>query len=60
MPLAALSLFGHEMGKINAARVFPAISFFSMLIDPLIALPQLLRFVVIPLLFESLLTDMDL
>jgi len=45
MPLAALSLFGHEMGTVSAARVFPAISFFAMLVDPLIALPQLLRYV---------------
>ena len=43
MPLAAFSLFGREnMGQISAARVFPALSLFGMLVDPLIALPQLL------------------
>lgn len=42
VPMAALSLFG-KRGEITAARVFPAISFFSMLVEPLIALPQLLR-----------------
>lgn len=42
VPMAALSLFGKK-GEITAARVFPAISFFSMLVEPLIALPQLLR-----------------
>ncbi|KAG9315666.1 hypothetical protein JVU11DRAFT_3312 [Chiua virens] len=48
MPLAAFSLFGHEnMGLIPASRVFPALSFFGMLVDPLIALPQLLSAVVI-------------
>jgi hypothetical protein len=41
--MAALSLFGKK-GQITAARVFPAISFFSMLVEPLIALPQLLRY----------------
>lgn len=47
MPLAAFSLFGHEnMGTIPAPRVFPALSFFGMLVDPLISLPQLLRYVV--------------
>ena len=46
MPLAAFSLFGHEnMGDIPAAKVFPALSFFGMLVDPLISLPQLLRHV---------------
>jgi ABC-type multidrug transport system fused ATPase/permease subunit len=43
VPMAALSLFGKK-GQITAARVFPAISFFSMLVEPLIALPQLLRY----------------
>lgn len=48
MPLAAFSLFGREnMGKISAARVFPALSLFGMLVDPLIALPQLLSAFVI-------------
>jgi ABC-type multidrug transport system fused ATPase/permease subunit/acyl-CoA synthetase (AMP-forming)/AMP-acid ligase II len=48
MPLAAFSLFGHEnMGKIAASRVFPALSFFGMLVDPLISLPQLLSAFVI-------------
>ncbi|KAH7911100.1 P-loop containing nucleoside triphosphate hydrolase protein [Hygrophoropsis aurantiaca] len=48
MPLAAFSLFGHEnMGKVPSARVFPALSFFGMLVDPLIALPQLLSAFVI-------------
>lgn len=47
MPLAAFSLFGHEnMGMIPSSRVFPALSFFGMLVDPLISLPQLLRYVV--------------
>lgn len=47
MPLAAFSLFGHEnMGKVPSSRVFPALSFFGMLVDPLISLPQLLRYVV--------------
>ena len=47
MPLAAFSLFGHEnMGNISSSRVFPALSFFSMLVDPLISLPQLLKYVV--------------
>jgi len=45
VPIAALSMFGKNMGGITAARVFPAISFFSMLVEPLIALPQLLRYV---------------
>jgi ABC-type multidrug transport system fused ATPase/permease subunit len=45
VPIAALSLFGKNKGGITAARVFPAISFFSMLVEPLIALPQLLRYV---------------
>ena len=45
MPLAAFSLFGHEnMGMIPSSKVFPAISFFGMLVDPLISLPQLLRY----------------
>ena len=45
MPIAAFSLFGHEnKGTLDAIRVFPAISFFSMLVDPLISLPQLLRY----------------
>ncbi|KAG6334434.1 hypothetical protein ID866_4655 [Astraeus odoratus] len=48
MPLAAFSLFGKEnMGVIPSARVFPALSFFGMLVDPLIALPQLLSAFVI-------------
>ncbi|KAF9229004.1 P-loop containing nucleoside triphosphate hydrolase protein [Gyrodon lividus] len=48
MPLAAFSLFGHEhMGTIPSSRVFPALSFFGMLVDPLIALPQLLSAFVI-------------
>ncbi|KAF9233986.1 P-loop containing nucleoside triphosphate hydrolase protein [Melanogaster broomeanus] len=48
MPLAAFSLFGHEhMGTISSSRVFPALSFFGMLVDPLIALPQLLSAFVI-------------
>ncbi|KAF8440807.1 P-loop containing nucleoside triphosphate hydrolase protein [Boletus edulis BED1] len=48
MPLAAFSLFGHEnMGMIPASRVFPALSFFGLLVDPLISLPQLLSAVVI-------------
>lgn len=42
VPVAALSFFGKK-GEITAARVFPAISFFTMLVEPLIALPQLLR-----------------
>ena len=47
MPLAAFSLFGHEnMGTIPSSRVFPALSFFGMLVDPLISLPQLLRYVI--------------
>jgi hypothetical protein len=33
------------MGTVTAARVFPAISFFTMLVEPLIALPQIMRFV---------------
>jgi len=45
VPIAALSLFGERQGVITAARVFPAIAFFSMLVEPLIALPQLLRYV---------------
>jgi ABC-type multidrug transport system fused ATPase/permease subunit len=45
VPMAALSLFGKEMGTVTAARIFPAISFFTMLAEPLIALPQLLRYV---------------
>jgi ABC-type multidrug transport system fused ATPase/permease subunit len=45
IPMAALSLFGKEMGTVTAARVFPAISFFTMLVEPLIALPQIMRFV---------------
>ena len=44
-PIAALSLFGKNKGTITAARVFPAIAFFAMLVEPLIALPQLLRYV---------------
>ena len=45
MPLAAFSLFGSEnMGMVSASRVFPALSFFGMLVDPLISLPQLLRY----------------
>lgn len=48
MPLAAFSLFGHEnLGIVPAARVFPALAFFGMLVDPLIALPQLLSAIVI-------------
>ncbi|KAF9228464.1 P-loop containing nucleoside triphosphate hydrolase protein [Gyrodon lividus] len=48
MPLAAFSLLGHEhMGTIPSSRVFPALSFFGMLVDPLIALPQLLSAFVI-------------
>ncbi|KAF8838120.1 P-loop containing nucleoside triphosphate hydrolase protein [Paxillus ammoniavirescens] len=48
MPLAAFSLFGHEhMGTVPGSRVFPALSFFGMLVDPLIALPQLLSAFVI-------------
>ncbi|KAI9462258.1 P-loop containing nucleoside triphosphate hydrolase protein [Boletus coccyginus] len=48
MPLAAFSLFGHEnMGKIPSSKVFPALSFFGMLVDPLISLPQLLSSVVV-------------
>lgn len=42
VPMASISLFGKEMGTITAARVFPAISFFVMLVEPLVALPQLL------------------
>ncbi|KAI6044220.1 P-loop containing nucleoside triphosphate hydrolase protein [Pisolithus marmoratus] len=43
MPLAAFSLFGREnMGIVPSARVFPALALFGMLVDPLIALPQLL------------------
>ena len=45
VPIAALSLFGERQGEVTAARVFPAIAFFSMLVEPLIALPQLLRYV---------------
>ena len=45
VPIAALSLFGQHKGEITAARVFPAIVFFSVLVEPLIALPQLLRYV---------------
>ena len=45
VPIAALSLFGKHKDGITAARVFPAICFFSMLVEPLIALPQLLRYV---------------
>ncbi|KAF9233981.1 P-loop containing nucleoside triphosphate hydrolase protein [Melanogaster broomeanus] len=42
MPLAAFSLFGHQhMGSIPSATVFPALAFFNMLVDPLLALPQL-------------------
>ncbi|KAF9232707.1 P-loop containing nucleoside triphosphate hydrolase protein [Melanogaster broomeanus] len=42
MPLAAFSLFGHQhMGSIPSATVFPALAFFDMLVDPLLALPQL-------------------
>ena len=44
VPIAALSLFGQHKGEVTAARVFPAIVFFSMLVEPLIALPQLLRY----------------
>jgi len=51
VPIAALSLFGERQGEITAARVFPAIAFFSMLVEPLIALPQLLRYA--PLQFSS-------
>jgi len=43
VPIAALSLFGKRKGEITAARAFPAIVFFSMLVEPLIALPQLFR-----------------
>lgn len=45
VPIAALSLFGENKGTITAARIFPALSFFAMLVEPLIALPQLLRYV---------------
>ncbi|KAF9236623.1 P-loop containing nucleoside triphosphate hydrolase protein [Melanogaster broomeanus] len=42
MPLTAFSLFVHEhMGSIPSATVFPALAFFNMLVDPLLALPQL-------------------
>jgi len=44
VPIAALSLFSERQGEITAARVFPAIAFFFMLVEPLIALPQLLRY----------------
>ncbi|KAI6023743.1 P-loop containing nucleoside triphosphate hydrolase protein [Pisolithus microcarpus] len=48
MPLAAFSLFGREnMGILPSARVFPALALFGMLVDPLIALPQLLSSFVI-------------
>ncbi|KAI6164415.1 P-loop containing nucleoside triphosphate hydrolase protein [Pisolithus thermaeus] len=48
MPLAAFSLFGREnMGIVPSARVFPALALFGMLVDPLIALPQLLSSFVI-------------
>ncbi|EIW85846.1 P-loop containing nucleoside triphosphate hydrolase protein [Coniophora puteana RWD-64-598 SS2] len=48
MPLAAFSLFGAvHMGQVQASRVFPALSLFGMLVDPLIALPQLLSSFVI-------------
>ncbi|KAI9462255.1 P-loop containing nucleoside triphosphate hydrolase protein [Boletus coccyginus] len=48
MPLAAFSLLGHEnMDAISSSRVFPALSFFGMLVDPLILLPQLLTAMVI-------------
>jgi hypothetical protein len=43
VPIAALSLFGKEAGFVTSAQVFPAISFFAILVEPLIALPQLLR-----------------
>jgi hypothetical protein len=43
VPMATLSLFGAEMGTVTAARIFPAISLFTMLAEPLISLPQLLR-----------------
>ncbi|KAF9238198.1 P-loop containing nucleoside triphosphate hydrolase protein [Melanogaster broomeanus] len=47
MPLATFSLFGHKnMGMIHSATIFPALAFFSMLIDPLIALPQFLGYFV--------------
>ena len=53
MPLAAFSLFGHEnMGTVSSSRLFPALSFFGMLVDPLISLPQLLRYVIGWLLFR--------
>lgn len=48
MPLAAFSLFGREnMGIVPSARMFPALALFGMLVDPLIALPQLLSSFVI-------------
>ncbi|KAH7890193.1 P-loop containing nucleoside triphosphate hydrolase protein [Phlebopus sp. FC_14] len=43
MPIAAFSLFGHEnMGFVPSSRVFPALSFLGMLVDPLVSLPTLL------------------
>ncbi|OCH93976.1 P-loop containing nucleoside triphosphate hydrolase protein [Obba rivulosa] len=42
MPIAALSLFGDESGGVTAAKIFPALSFFGFLVDPLLSLPQTL------------------
>lgn len=55
VPMAALSLFSKK-GEITVARVFPAISFFSVLVELLIALPQLLRCVHFDSLENSLLS----
>lgn len=49
VPIAALSLFGDQVKIVTSSRIFPAISFFSMLVEPLISLPQVLSAVTIAL-----------
>jgi len=49
VPIAALSLFGEEVKVVTSSRIFPAISFFTMLVEPLVSLPQVLSAVTIAL-----------
>ncbi|KAJ3195835.1 hypothetical protein HK101_010929 [Irineochytrium annulatum] len=42
MPVAAFTRYGLTNATLKASLIFPAISFFAMLVDPLIQLPQVL------------------
>ncbi|KAJ3191779.1 hypothetical protein HK101_007416 [Irineochytrium annulatum] len=42
MPVAAFTRYGLTNATLKASIIFPAISFFAMLVDPLIQLPQVL------------------